>query len=170
MKCNRIEKFKHRIRQASVLPVTLYAPFHTIHSPLFTSNHFVSIPFPASSLWSRLFSPAFRSISTLSSPLWRNGTPLHTPQPPASSLWARHMDRDRDTDVIFRSKKTNLQAQHGSQDLTDPLAAPQSAAKDLTQSFNLFNWSRSQAQLQTTKLRATTKSCQLVDDDDDNKW
>lgn len=87
-------------KQTSTLLATLYAPCLAIRSPNFTrtGNHFALPSFPPPLSTVIPLNPAFRSISTLQSSVYRF-------RMPAVCHWARHMDRGR---AALRTEQTKI--------------------------------------------------------------
>lgn len=87
-------------KQTSTLLATLYAPCLAIRSPNFTrsGNHFALPSFPPPLSTATPLIPAFRSISTLQSSVYRFSMP-------AVCYWAHHMDRSR---AVLRTRQTKI--------------------------------------------------------------
>ena len=87
-------------KQTSTLLATLYAPCLAIRSPNFTrsGNHFALPSFPPPLSTATPLIPAFRSISSLQSSVYRF-------RMPAVCHWAHHMDRGR---AVLRTRQTKI--------------------------------------------------------------
>lgn len=147
IKCNRLEKFNTGLDKpmfylpSYMLHATRFAPL----TSLLAAITLLPLPFPTPLSTVAPFSPAVRSISTLSPPLRVLELRLQTPHPYSLLLGSSYGGGGGDR-VLFRSNK-NLPVLHGQQELTEPSAVSQSLTlsnlqsptKDLTQSFNLLN-------------------------------